>query len=387
MNVKFDSDFEMTINGKSVKTHGQITVINPATEDIVGHAPDCTPALLDDAVAAATQAFRHWRNVPFATRQALLAKMADTLEANIGPISAILTAEQGKTLTDAAMEIGGAAYWLRETAKMTLPETVNDESSEHRSVTKHVPLGVVGAIAPWNYPIGLSAFKLASALLAGNTVVLKPSPFTPLATLKMGEIMQTVLPKGVLNVISGADHLGPWMTSHAGFAKISFTGSTATGRKVMAGAAATLKHLTLELGGNDAAIVLPDVDVETVAKCIFWASAANNDLLTRTETILDDFFNSDKGLMDGLLSVQQIAGQLNVTAHYLSDMLRSLTGQNTQQHIHNRLIEKAKELLSNGNLSISEVAYQLGFEHPQSFNKLFKRKTKVSPLEFRQSFN
>jgi AraC family transcriptional regulator, transcriptional activator of pobA len=115
--------------------------------------------------------------------------------------------------------------------------------------------------------------------------------------------------------------------------------------------------------------------------------AANNDLLTRTETILDDFFNSDKGLMDGLPSVQQIAGQLNVTPHYLSDMLRSLTGQNTQQHIHNRLIEKAKELLSTGNLSISEVAYQLGFEHPQSFNKLFKRKTKVSPLEFRQSFN
>ncbi len=114
---------------------------------------------------------------------------------------------------------------------------------------------------------------------------------------------------------------------------------------------------------------------------------ANNGVLIRTEAILDDYFNSDKGLMNGLPSVQQIAGQLNVTPHYLSDMLRSLTGQNTQQHIHNRLIGKAKELLSTGNLSISEVAYQLGFEHPQSFNKLFKRKTKVSPLEFRQSFN
>jgi AraC-like DNA-binding protein len=115
--------------------------------------------------------------------------------------------------------------------------------------------------------------------------------------------------------------------------------------------------------------------------------AANSVLLTRTETILNDFFNSDKGLMDGLPSVQQIASQLNVTSHYLSDMLRSLTGQNTQQHIHNHLIEKAKRLLSTGSLSIAEVAYQLGFEHPQSFNKLFKRKTKLSPLEFRQSFN
>lgn len=202
--------------------------------------------------------------------------MADALEVNIGSLSAILTAEQGKTLNDAAMEIGGAAYWLRETAKMTLPETTNDENAEHRSITRHVPLGVIGAIAPWNYPIGLSAFKLAFALLAGATVVLKPSPFTPLTTLKVGEIMQSVLPEGVLNVISGSDQLGPWMTSHPGFAKISFTGSTAKGRKVMAGAAATLKHLTLELGGNDAAIVLPDVEVDTVAKCIFWAAFGNS---------------------------------------------------------------------------------------------------------------
>lgn len=115
--------------------------------------------------------------------------------------------------------------------------------------------------------------------------------------------------------------------------------------------------------------------------------AASNDLLTRAEAIMDDYFNSAKGLMGGLPSVQQVADQLNVTPHYLSDMFRSLTGQNTQQHIHNRLIEKAKDLLSTGNLSISEIAYQLGFEHPQSFNKLFKRKTKLSPLEFRQSFN
>lgn len=113
----------------------------------------------------------------------------------------------------------------------------------------------------------------------------------------------------------------------------------------------------------------------------------NNDLLTKTEELLDNCFNKEKALIDGLPTVQQLADQLNVTPHYLSDMLRSLTGQNTQQHIHNKLIEKAKEILSTTNLSIAEVAYQLGFEHPQSFNKIFKRKTKLSPLEFRQSFN
>lgn len=115
--------------------------------------------------------------------------------------------------------------------------------------------------------------------------------------------------------------------------------------------------------------------------------AVSSDLLTKMETLLDDYFNNNTALMKGVLTVQSLAEQLNVSPHYLSDMLRSLTGQNAQQHIHNKLIEKAKEILSNSNLSVAEIAYQLGFEHPQSFNKLFKRKTNLSPLEFRQSFN
>jgi len=274
--INFNGSFTMTIDGTSITTTDRIEVINPATETVIGHAPNCTEELLDTAVASAAKSFVSWSKVPFPKRQEYLIKMADSLSENIIPLSQLLTSEQGKTLSDAAMEIGGAAYWLRETAKLTLPETINDHSPEHRSVTKHVPLGVIGAIAPWNYPIGLATFKLSSALLAGNTVVLKPSPFTPLTTLKMGELFQQVLPAGVLNVVSGSDNLGAWMTSHPGFDKISFTGSTQTGRKAMAGAAATLKHLTLELGGNDAAIILPDVDVAVVAKAIFWASFGNS---------------------------------------------------------------------------------------------------------------
>lgn len=114
--------------------------------------------------------------------------------------------------------------------------------------------------------------------------------------------------------------------------------------------------------------------------------AASHDLLTKLEALLDDYFNTQATLMKGLPTVQFLAEQLHVSPHYLSDMLRSLTGQNAQQHIHNKLIEKAKEILSTSNLSVAEVAYQLGFEYPQSFNKLFKRKTNLSPLEFRQSF-
>jgi acyl-CoA reductase-like NAD-dependent aldehyde dehydrogenase len=139
-----------------------------------------------------------------------------------------------------------------------------------------VPLGVVGAIAPWNFPILLACFKIAPALLAGNTVILKPSPFTTLTTLRIGELLRDVLPPGVLNVVSGGDELGPWMTSHSGIDKISFTGSSQTGRKVMASAAASLKRVTLELGGNDAAIVLPDIDVKKTAQELFWAAFGNS---------------------------------------------------------------------------------------------------------------
>jgi AraC family transcriptional activator of pobA len=115
--------------------------------------------------------------------------------------------------------------------------------------------------------------------------------------------------------------------------------------------------------------------------------AVSNDLLTKSETLLNDYFNDQTALMKGLPTVQYLADHLNMSSRYLSDMLRSLTGQSAQQHIHNKLIEKAKEILSISNLSVAEIAYELGFEHPQSFNKLFKRKTNLSPLEFRQSFH
>jgi uncharacterized protein GlcG (DUF336 family) len=159
---------------------------------------------------------------------------------------------------------------------MTLPETVNEDSDERLSITRYVPLGVVAAITPWNYPIGQISFKLGPALLAGNTVVLKPSAFTPLATLKLGEVLRDVVPDGVLNVVSGSGGLGSWMTEHPGFDKISFTGSTQTGRKVMASASDSLKRITLELGGNDPAIILPDVDVPAVAEQLFWAAFSNS---------------------------------------------------------------------------------------------------------------
>jgi aldehyde dehydrogenase (NAD+) len=273
--MTFDQDFTLTIDGRPVAGDAAFDVLNPATEAVVAQAPDASHAQLDAAVAAARKAFPAWAATPIAERKAKILALAAAIGQNAEALKRLLTAEQGKPHADAFMDVMGGAAWLQGAAALDLPETVNEDTPERRSITRHVPIGVVGAIAPWNFPVLLAMFKLGPALLAGNTVVLKPSPFTPLTTLKIGELARDILPPGVLNVVSGGDDLGPWMMSHPGIDKISFTGSTQTGRKVMESAASSLKRITLELGGNDAAIVLPDVDVETVAEQLFWAAFRN----------------------------------------------------------------------------------------------------------------
>ena len=274
--TKSETEFTMTIGGTGVAGGTSFGVLNPVNEEIVGRAPDCSRAQLDDAVAAARKAFPAWKATPYAERQKAVTDIAKVLAGNIDVLKRLLTAEQGKPLANAAADVMGGAHWCQSMATLVLPVTVNEDSPTRRSETRHVPLGVVGAIAPWNFPILLACFKIAPALLAGNTVVLKPSPFTPLTTLKIGELLRGVLPPGVLNVVSGGDELGPWMTSHKGIDKISFTGSSQTGRKVMASASPSLKRVTLELGGNDAAIVLADIDVQKTAQELFWAAFGNS---------------------------------------------------------------------------------------------------------------
>jgi aldehyde dehydrogenase (NAD+) len=274
--MQFDSDYRMLIGGRLDAGSASFDVVNPANEQVIGQAPDATPEDLDRAVAAARAAFPAWAALPIEKRREYLNAMAQAILANIDPLKRLLTAEQGKPHADAEADVGGAAFWLMGASSLDLPVVVNEDSDERYSETRRVPLGVVGAIAPWNFPMILAAFKIGPGLLAGNTMVLKPSPFTLLTTLKLGEIIKDILPAGVLNIISGGDNLGPWTTSHPDIDKVSFTGSTATGKKVMQSASATLKRVTLELGGNDPAIVMPDVDVEKVAEQLFWAAFGNN---------------------------------------------------------------------------------------------------------------
>lgn len=275
MAIDFSANYSMTINGKAVTSSSEIEVVNPATGTAFASAPDCSEAQLDEAVASAKAAFKSWKKVPIAERQALVRKAGEVLAAHADDLARLFTREQGRPVDAAKQEIQGAAQWLQAVSMMTPPVHVSEDSDAQRIETHYVPLGVICAIAPWNFPVTLAMWKVAPALVAGNTMVLKPSPFTPLCTLKIGELFRDVFPPGVLNIISGGDQLGPQMTSHPGFAKISFTGSTATGKAVLASAAKDLKRVTLELGGNDAAIVMPDVDLDDVAQKIFFGAFFN----------------------------------------------------------------------------------------------------------------
>ena len=269
------SDFVMTIGGDSAPAADSFGVINPANGEVFAHAPECTRDQLDAAFDAAAKAQRDWKLDEAARRSTLLA-MADVLMGATGELAPILTAEQGKPLAEAGVEVFASAIWCQYFANLeTPPQVIQDDTEAYVEVVRR-PIGVVAGITPWNFPLTLAFWKIAPALLAGNTMVLKPSPFTPLATLKVVELLREVMPAGVLNVVSGGDELGGWMTGHPVPRKVSFTGSIATGKLVAQSAAPDLKRVTLELGGNDPAIVLDDADPAIVSRAIFSAAFQNN---------------------------------------------------------------------------------------------------------------
>jgi acyl-CoA reductase-like NAD-dependent aldehyde dehydrogenase len=270
------TEFNLLIDGKLVPGDLVMPVLNPATEEVLAQCPRASNAQLDSAVAAAKAAFPGWAATPIEERRKLIVEMADAIEANVAELARLLTSEQGKPLADATAEVMGMAGFFRYLGSLDLPMKVIEDSGDRRVEAYRRPLGVVGCIIPWNYPLLILGFKLPPALLAGNTLIVKPAPTTPLSTLRFAELVKDILPKGVLNVIADANDLGDAMTKHPDIRKISFTGSTATGQKVMASAAATLKRITLELGGNDASIVLDDVDPKKVAPGIFEGAFQNS---------------------------------------------------------------------------------------------------------------
>jgi acyl-CoA reductase-like NAD-dependent aldehyde dehydrogenase len=274
-------DYGMTIGGARVAANATFGVYNPSTGAEVGRAPNATREDLNAAVTAARTAFGTWSTTPDrelrAACEAVVAKIGEHAE----ELAVILTKEQGKPLggLGSRWEIGGAQAWAAYTAGLSLPMKLLQDTNEGRVELHRNPIGVVGSITPWNFPVMIAVWHILPALRTGNTVVVKPSPYTPLSTLRLVEVMNEVLPAGVVNAVASDDrfgNIGAAMSAHPDINKIVFTGSCTTGQRVMASAAETMKRLTLELGGNDAGIVLPDVDPKAIAEGLFWGGFINN---------------------------------------------------------------------------------------------------------------
>ena len=274
-------DFGMIVDGVRIDAPAKFNIVNPANGETVGTAANASEADLDAAVASAQRAFEGWSRKTDEELQAACEAVTARIQEHAEEIAHILTREQGKPLNGmgSRFELGGAAAWAGYTTGLSLPVKILQDNNEGRVELYRKPIGVVGSITPWNWPVMIAIWHIMPAIRTGNTVVIKPSPYTPLSTVRLVEIMNEVLPAGVVNVITSDDmthNIGAAMSSHPGIRKMVFTGSTATGKKVMMGAAETMKRLTLELGGNDAGIVLPDVDAKAIAEGLFWGGFINN---------------------------------------------------------------------------------------------------------------
>jgi len=288
-------DYQMLINGEQVSGDKVIDVVNPATEQVVAQVPHATMAQLNVAVQAAKTAQQSWALTSMPERQAKVEALAAAIAAESEAFAKTITLEQGKPLAEAKAEVDWSCGYLAHTATLQLPDRVIQDDEHLRIETRHRPLGVVAGIIAWNFPLLLCCWKIGPALMAGNAIVLKPAPTTPLSALKLGELCARIFPPGLVNIITDANDLGPALTSHPDVAKIGFTGSSETGKKIAANAADTMKRVTLEMGGNDAAIVLADVDLDQVAKSVYGGAFVNAGqvcLAVKRAYVHDDIFDA-----------------------------------------------------------------------------------------------
>ncbi|MDQ1131324.1 aldehyde dehydrogenase family protein [Microbacterium sp. SORGH_AS_0888] len=248
-----------------------------ATREVIGHAPVHTTEDLDRAIAAARAAQPAWAALGHAERSRILRAIADDIEAEAEDLARLLSREQGKPLNgpNARFEVGACAVWTRNAADTPLEPEVVFEAGASRAEVHYDPLGVVAAIGPWNWPMMITVWQIAPSLRMGNTVVVKPSEHTPLSVLALVDVFARHLPSGVVAAVSGDREVGAAIAGHEGVDKVMFTGSTATGRRIVESSAQNLARLTLELGGNDAGIVLPDTDVAAIAQDLFWGIFIN----------------------------------------------------------------------------------------------------------------
>ncbi|KAI8622890.1 Aldehyde/histidinol dehydrogenase [Xylariaceae sp. FL1651] len=270
--------FHNVVNGNLTDSSSGETYhsINPSTLQVNPEVPLSTHRDVNQAVDAARAAAETWANTPWSERKKKLEDFATALESQTEPFSEMLVKENGKPLLWARIEVQSCVKWIRGICDLSLPDNVIEDTERRRIIEKYTPLGVAVGIVPWNFPLMLSFFKIPAALLTGNVFILKPSPFTPYCCLKIAELGLRFFPPGVLQAISGDDRLGPWFTEHPGVDKVAFTGSISTGKKILQTCSGSLKRVTLEMGGNDPAIICGDVDIAAIVPKVAMISFVNS---------------------------------------------------------------------------------------------------------------
>ncbi|WP_169253752.1 aldehyde dehydrogenase family protein [Brevibacterium sp. 'Marine'] len=336
---------------------------DPATGEVVGRTHEGTPAEIDAAVAAARKAQSAWAARTSQERSDLLGKAADAIEASAEALAELLSREQGKPLNgpNARFEVGACAAWLRANAAFELePDVLVDDGETHAEL-HYRPVGVVGAVGPWNWPMMISVWQFAPSLKMGNTVVLKPSEYTPLSVQALVAVVNQVLPADVLAVVPGDGAVGAALTSHADVDKIMFTGSTKTGQAIMRTAADNLARITLELGGNDAGIVLEDADPAQIAGDLFWGAFINTG---QTCAAMKRLYVPESLYDQVCQALVEVAGQSPMGVGLDEENVLGPLQNRQQYDIVARLVDAAKDGGARVLLGGDPVADQPGYFYP-----------------------
>lgn len=317
-------------------------ITDAATGTTIGYAPVHTVTDLDDAVRKAREAQPAWAALGHVERSRLLHLAADEIDTHAEELARIIAREQGKPLNGpgARFEAAGCAVWIRNAADTLIEPEVLFEGEGTRSELHYVPLGVVAAIGPWNWPALIGIWQIAPSLRMGNSVVVKPSSSTPLSVLAVVELMNRHLPKGVLAVVSGNREVGSRIASHPDIDKVMFTGSTETGREIVRSSADNLARLTLELGGNDPGIVLPGADAKAIAEELFWGIFINTG---QTCAALKRLYVHDSVHDDVVAELKAIAEATPMGPGLDEANLLGPLSTPQQFEIVNRLVEDARE--------------------------------------------
>lgn len=299
------------VDGTLIEPAHKEEIFNPASWESLGYAAISNEQDVDNAVVAAQRAQQNWAQRSDLERCKFVSKIAQVLEENSEYLAKLITQEQGKPLSGpgSRFEMQACVGWTQVSAGLEItPETVYEDDTR-KDILHRVPLGVVAAIAPWNWPLMIAIWQIIPSIRMGNTVVLKPSEYTPIATLEMVRLINQVLPAGVLNTVTGAGHIGGKLTQHKGINKIMFTGSEATGRKIIEASAQSLSPITLELGGNDAAIIMPGTDIKGIAENLFWGAFLN---MGQTCACIKRLYVHEDSYDELITEVSLIASQIKI---------------------------------------------------------------------------